>query len=109
MSDLENAKEALRSWAKQRPFVRRLWIFGSRSRDAQPEGSDLDVAIDFDAADTDEDCGTTWACEGDKWQAELQSVLPWRLDLEWYDPAGSTPTIAAGIADGGVLIYQRET
>jgi hypothetical protein len=94
VSDLDAARRVLNSWAKRKPFVRRLWT------------SDLDVAIEFDPSD-DEDCLTTWACEGQGWQDELQASLPWRLQLEWYDPGGSTPRVAAGISDGSILIYER--
>lgn len=104
--DLDTAQRVLRSWAESRSFVRRLWIYGSRAKGTHSSTSDLDVAIDFDPLH-DENCETTWVCEGQEWQDELQALLPWRLQLEWYDPGGSTPRIASGIADGGILIYER--
>ncbi|MBI4179448.1 nucleotidyltransferase domain-containing protein [bacterium] len=104
--DLEVARTVLSSWAAARSFVNRLWIYGSRAKGTHSSASDLDVAIDFDAFDN-EDRGTTWVCEGQRWQDELQASLPWRLQLEWYDPDGSTPRIASGISDGGILVYER--
>lgn len=106
MRDLDTAQRVLRSWAQSRSFVRRLWIYGSRAKGTHSLASDLDVAIDFDPLN-DEDCETTWVCESQGWQDELQASLPWRLQLEWYDPGGSTPRIAGGISDGGILIYER--
>jgi hypothetical protein len=29
------------------------------------------------------------------------------LDLEWFDPAGSTPTIAKGLSEANVVVYER--
>ena len=108
MSELEQAKQVLQSWAATKPFVRRLWIYGSRAKGLQRPESDLDVAIEFDPNDG-ENCLTTWTFEGDSWQKELQQSLPWRLQLEWYDPGGSTARIENGIRDGGILVYQRAT
>lgn len=82
MLDLEDAKHALRFWAEGKPFVRRLWIFGSRAKGMQSPKSDLDVAVDFDPVGNDEDCVTTWTFEGERWTEELQRSLPWRLQLE---------------------------
>jgi predicted nucleotidyltransferase len=108
MNELVRVKRPLRSWGEAKTFVRRLWIYGSRAKDLHRPESDLDVAIEFDPNDG-EDCLTTWTFEGDAWQRELQGSLPWRLQLEWYDPDGSTPRIERGIRDGGILVYQRAT
>jgi predicted nucleotidyltransferase len=106
MNELEGIKQTLRSWGEARSFVRRLWIYGSRARALHRPDSDLDVAIEFDPNEG-ENCLTTWTFQGDAWEKELQQSLPLRLQLEWYDPDGSTPRIESGIRDGGILVYRR--
>lgn len=46
--DVETAKRILAEWARDKPLVGRLFIFGSRVRGEHHAHSDLDVAIELD-------------------------------------------------------------
>lgn len=105
---LEDAVAILKSWAIERPFVRRIFVYGSRARGNHSTVSDLDVAIEFDPVEGDWNCLTTWVYEAKKWRKELQSLLPWPLHLEWNDSGGETPHVAAGLRESSILVYERE-
>ena len=107
MAAAEAQREVLRSWASTTPCVRKLWIYGSRAKGTFKADSDLDVAVQIDPIDPDETAYASWFHEKGGWQAELQKRLDVTLDLEWFDPNGSTPTIAKGLSEGNVVIYER--
>lgn len=100
--------EALQNWARQKPSVRRLFAYGSRVRGTHTNESDFDVAVEIDPADTDTDSGAAWICDTEEWQNELQPLLPWTVHLEWHDPGGKTPHVAAGLQETSLLVYERE-
>jgi len=112
--DIEKAKEIIKQWAKERSFIKKVYLFGSRvtgiRKDGQPVGkdSDLDVALQFDSFPGDSNSLTTWVCESDKWHEELLARLQFddaqSLDLERYDPI-ETPHVATYINKSSVLIY----
>jgi len=54
-----------------------------------------------------EDSFDQWIRHARQWRDELQQRLNVKLDLEWFDPAGDTPTIAQGLAAGSDLVYER--
>ena len=105
---LEETVASLERWARARPFVRRLLVYGSRVRGTHSTDSDLDVAIEFDPVGLDSDCLTTWICDAKKWRKEIQPFIPWPLHLEWNDPGGETPHVAAGLGESSILVYERE-
>lgn len=112
--DIERAKEIIKQWAQERPFIKRVYLFGSRvtgiRKDGQPVGqdSDLDVALQFDSFPGDSNLLTTWVGESKKWKEELLVSLQFSdtqsLDLQWYDPI-ETPHVADYIKKGSVVIY----
>lgn len=104
---ITEAQERVRKWAAQRPFVRKVYFFGSRVTGKQSSSSDLDIAIEFDPISNDRNCDTTWICEGQQWAEELQERLPWRVQLEYHDPNGSTPTVSRGLEAGNIVVYER--
>jgi predicted nucleotidyltransferase len=99
--------EAIREWARSVPIVSRVWIFGSRSRlDYTPE-SDLDIAVEHDSLPGDGSILATSIGELAAWEAQLQSKINLRVDLESYIP-GVTPTIESALDESSVLIYERQ-
>jgi uncharacterized protein len=106
VSELLPAAEALHSWSESKPFVRRTWIYGSRTNGTAKPESDLDVAIEISPVGNDEDAHTSWVSEAARWRAELQPLLPdHALHLQWYDE--SNREVWSG-ANEGIQIYQRE-
>ncbi|MFA5062837.1 MAG: nucleotidyltransferase domain-containing protein [Candidatus Omnitrophota bacterium] len=112
--DIERVKEAIKQWAKERPFIKKVYLFGSRvtgiRKDGRPVGqdSDLDVALQFDPFPGDSNLLTTWVGESKKWHEELLARLQFKdaqgLDLQRYDPV-ETPHVADYIKKGSVVIY----
>ena len=102
--------EAISSWARAKPLVRRVWIFGSRVRDDFRPESDLDIAIELDPTvycGFDESGGlATWMFETTGWRDELQSLSPYTIQLEQYQ-SDQTPTITEGIIRSSRLIYEK--
>jgi predicted nucleotidyltransferase len=94
----------LRSWAARESSVRRVWIFGSVAKGSE-NPRDLDVAVELEA----EEPQLLWSDHALRWRRELQSQLPIKLDLEWFAPDGSTPTISKGLAEASSLVYERAT
>lgn len=105
-SDDEN-EAIVRAWASTIPEITHAYVFGSRARgDYRPE-SDLDIAIRLQARGRDPSPSVTWFGEGDKWERQLQSMLPVRLDLQSLDDI-ETPDIKRSIEESLRLIYQRD-
>ena len=99
---------ALRLWAGDKPFIRRVFIFGSRAKNTYTEDSDLDIAIEFEKFENDSNHLATWITESGAWKKELEALIPAiKIDLQWHDPSGSTKTIDKGIKDGSIKIYEK--
>ena len=104
---MENVKQVLEKWAGAKPFISKIYIFGSRATKDFTDNSDLDVAIEFDPIRNDENSFTTWVCEAENWRRQLQTKLPYKLDLQHFD-GDNTPTIKAGIENSSILVYERQ-
>jgi len=92
----------LKNWATSAASVRGVWIFGSVAK-GSGEPRDLDVAVEL----ADAEPFQLWMSHVADWRRELQAQLPIKLQLEWFDPDGATPTIAAGLAEAKRLVYER--
>lgn len=99
----------LRDWAAENPFVRRLWVFGSRLRGNQRDDSDIDVALEIDPIGNDEIPLTSWISSSDRWREELQPKLPHQLDLQFYDSTDQKSHVVQYINCCSALIYERVT
>ena len=77
-------------------------VFGSVAKGSR-NPNDLDVAVELDTRDP----VLLWSDNASGWRRELQAQLPIKLQLEWFDPSGGTPTISRGISEGARLIYER--
>ncbi len=106
---LEKEKEALRSWAEKKPCIRRVLIYGSHCKGMQHDGSDLDVAVELDPLPGDSGPFATWIGEAEKWRRELIPLVGNRLQLEWHDLHGKTPTVSGGLKECCLLVYERAT
>lgn len=113
--DLNRAKEIIIHWAESKPFITKVYLFGSRvtgvsKKTGKPArlDSDLDVAIEFENFSDKENSFTTWICEKKNWHKELSDLLGFskdeQLDLECHR-FGETPHISQYLKSGSVLIY----
>jgi len=100
--------DSIAQWAAERPEVRRVWVFGSRVKVTHHPES-IDIAVELEPVGDSEETLTRWIAYADLWKSQLQSRVDSRVDLEWFDPDGSTPTITAERIEAKVLIYERVT
>ena len=116
--NLDKAKEIIIAWAKAKPFITKVYLFGSRvagiskkTGEAVRPDSDLDVAIEFDKFSDKEDPFTTWIFEKKNWHKELLDLLGFskneQLHLECHR-AGETPQVAQYLKDSSLLIYSND-
>ena len=99
--------DSIARWAAENPEVRRVWVFGSRAKDTHRPDSDIDVAVELEPVADSEETLTRWIAHAEVWNAQLQNLIAPQVDLEWFDPDGSTPSIEAGLNDSKVLVYER--
>jgi len=113
--DLEKAKKIVIEWAKEKPYIKKIYFFGSRITGVSKKTgeqvtaeSDFDVAVEFDKFPGDENLLATWCHEGEKWQQELANLLGWDdkedLHLEWHHPE-QTPGMANFLDEESIVVY----
>jgi predicted nucleotidyltransferase len=105
VAELRPAAQAWVGWATTKPFIRRLWIFGSRARGQGRPDSDLNVAVEIDPVGTDENAYTSFVHDAGNWRAELQPLLTYNLHLKWYDQ--SNQPVWNGVNSDGIPVYER--
>lgn len=106
--DLSQIGAAVAKWARSKPIVMRVYLFGSRVRGDHRPDSDLDIAVEL-VPDLDESGGlATWMHEKKEWIEELKALIPLKLQLERYHPV-QTPTVVKGIERSSQLIYEKTT
>jgi len=82
---INDVKKLLRNWASENEDIRTVYIYGSRQRGDFAESSDLDIAIDLNQKKSNIDGHSLWVTYGSKLERELQSMLPFKVHLEYYD------------------------
>ena len=48
-----------------------------------------------------------WLSNGERWRKELEQQTGLSVDLEWFDPDGSTPKVHGALREASVLVYDR--
>ena len=108
-SKIQSVIYEITNWAKSKSFIRNLWLFGSRVTGNPRPGSDIDIAIAFETFQRNRTADSTWILESRNWTSELQSRIPWKVDLQWYDEANNTAEIMTkDLIEKSLLIYSRE-
>lgn len=109
MTGMESSvTDSIAQWAAERPEVRRVWALGNRVKVTQHPDS-IDIAVELEPVGDSEETLTRWIAYADLWKSQLQSRVDSKVDLQWFDPDGSTPTTEAGLVEARVLIYERVT
>ena len=108
MTGIARAKAAsITKWAERNPQIRRVWVFGSHAKGTDEPDSDIDIAVEPEPVADSEETLAVWMAKGEAWQAELQDHLAVKVNLEWFDPDGSTRAVAAALRDAKLLVYER--
>jgi len=115
--EIENIKPTLNQWAKNLPYIKRLWVYGSRITRHHDKTSDIDIAIEINATMTNkhlnEDAYTYFFYEKEKLKNNLQQHLPWKVHLCSYNPdtARDLPikygNVKKEIDRYGLLVYEN--
>ena len=104
--------EVISTWARGKPLVKRVHIFGSRVRGDHRSDSDIDIAVELDPEvfqGVDESGGlATWMFETKGWKEELEKLIRLKVQLERYHP-DQTPTVGKGLARSSQLVYEKAT
>jgi hypothetical protein len=93
------------AWVASKSLIQRAWVYGSRLRGTQSPDSDLDLALEV-LARIDEDPFTVWCSESDDWRAELRSLSPYQIQLEWYG-GKETEHASRFISCCSMLVFDR--
>jgi len=99
--------DAIARWAAQNPRIRRVWAYGSRAKGTHRPDSDIDLAVELEPVADSEEALAVWMGHAGSWRWQLQSRISPKVDLEWFDPDGTTRAIAAALDEAKVLIYER--
>ena len=84
-------------WAVSRPFILKVWLYGSylRQQDFRPDDpvdpSDLDIALQIAPIFGYGDMTTTWIFHKATWREELSDLLRYPVHLENYDTLRCIP------------------
>lgn len=101
------AVQAIQTWAESRPWVSRVWIFGSRLRGTQRIDSDLDVAMEIDPIQPDETSFASWMRLHRSWKSELEGRTSFIVDLHQYDFDNEGSKILQYVSCCSSLVYER--
>ncbi len=100
----------LAEWARTKQLILRVYVFGSRARGTQRDNGDLDLAVELDPRSfpgADDSGGfATWMFETKGWKEELESLIPLKIQLEYYH-GDETPTVHAGVQESSILAYEK--
>jgi uncharacterized protein len=105
--DLEAAKNLLTEWAKSKPCITKMWLYGSRIKGTYLDDSDLDIAIEFHFDDGNESFLSQMIHALHKYRKGLKSLLNVTPHLEYYGGAEETPHIHRYITTESRLIYTK--
>lgn len=110
--ELPQIQSVVSTWARSKPLIKRVYLFGSRVRGDHKPTSDIDIAVELDPSaftGADESGGlATWMFEAKAWRDELKVLVPLEVQLERYNPE-QTPTVNKGIDRSSELIYEKAT
>jgi len=108
MSGIEKSVvDSIVRWAAEIPELRRVWMTQSRAKGGHRPDSDIDIAIELEPVGDSEETLTRWLFHAHLWESQLQRRIAAKIDLEWFDPDGSTHTIEAGLNEAKALVYER--
>ncbi len=104
--EFHTVKSVLRKWVLCYPRITKIYLYGSYITKSKNPPDDIDIAIEIDSLDNDTALGY-WCSEGSKMEQQLEALIKYNVDLEWFD-AQETPTVRRGLEAGCITIYERQ-
>jgi predicted nucleotidyltransferase len=104
--ELKEWGSVVAAWARAKPSIAEAWFFGSRVRGDHKTDSDLDVALVM-VGDSRDRRYTAWHFSADGWAAELNALLPVKVDLDLGDPDIAETAVAPALEREGVRVFFR--
>ena len=101
----ESIKRIIEDWASEEPFVKKVYIFGSRTTNDYGEDSDIDVAVEIHRLPGEESITAAWMDVAKEYREQLSKLLPYSLHLHSLD--GDSPIILDGAYRNGILVYEE--
>ena len=99
--------DVMLAWAEATPRVRRLWLIGSSAKGVKRSDREVELALEVEPVADSEETIPVWLSNRERWRGELEQRLGQSVDLEWFDPDGSTPAVQDALRDASVLVYDR--
>jgi hypothetical protein len=94
-------------WADATTRVRRVWLIGSSANSTKRSDCEIEVGLEVEPVADSEETLVVWMNNGERWRGELQNRLGRSVNLEWFDPDGSTPEVHVALRDASILVYDR--
>ena len=92
-------------WAEENAKILRVWVSPIRGQSASQRS--IDVVVELEPVTDSEESITVWLANSEAWQRQLRSrVLP-NIDLDWFDPDGSTEPRSGDEGEDKILVYER--
>lgn len=109
---MEDAWKILCKWARENPEVCTIYIYGSRAKGDFNKSSDLDIALEIATEQGNIESYTFWVSHGTEYEQELQSLLPYKIHLEYYtqdrkELVKDIVRAAIDIEKSGIVVYSR--
>ena len=109
---LEDAWKILCEWAREKPDVYAVYMYGSRAKRDFKKSSDLDIALEIEPEHGKIDSYSYWTSHGGKFEQELQSLFPYKVHLEYYSQdrkelVKDIVRTAIDIEKTGIVVYSK--
>jgi len=86
-------------------LIRQVVAFGSRVKATNSKNSDFDIAVSLVFEDPDE-CLAFWFAHKQQWLSELQEIVPWKVDLHFFD-FKIQGVVTNAIREASYVVYSR--
>jgi predicted nucleotidyltransferase len=104
-ASLEGLASLIRTWARTKPKLHRVFLFGSTLR-GKPDASDLDLAVQYTVADQGFAFGSIMM-DRKPWSDELCKITGLTIDLQLAHPQAA-PNVWGYLREGCALVFERE-
>ena len=102
---IDSIREKVSVWATSYPEILRIILFGSQARGDSKPNSDVDLAFEVEGI-SGEEAYTTYCCEKEKWEMELESILGRHVSMVRKTDNGK-PELQESIECDGKVIYEK--